>query len=318
MIPPYLSSFISLLLVAISSYAIVLYLRDRRRIQHLIHRIHSVGNSPAEKTTLGLLSTLSSRVQGLLHTIGRIGRPKDEQELFRLRRALLRAGYRSPEALLIFFGSKLCLALCLPVVLGLLFHSPLQTLQYSKIILLIIVASAIGFYSPSLFVRWRTWRRQEHILTGFPDALDLLVVCVEAGLGLDAALKRVGEEIQLSHKILGEEFYFLNLELKLTQDRLHALRNFGQRVALDEINSLIALLIQTDRFGTSIADALRIHADFMRTKRLQKAEEKAAQLPVKLLFPLVLFILPPLFITLLGPAAIHLIKIVLPTMTVGS
>lgn len=175
-----------------------------------------------------------------------------------------------------------------------------------------MVAAVVGFYIPSLWLQFKIGRRRRQILLGFPDALDLMVVCVEAGLGLDAAITRVGAEMKLGHRVLSEEFALLNLELRVGLSRERALRNLSFRTDLDDVNSLVALLIQTDRFGTSVGQALRVHSEAMRTKRHQRAEEQATKLPVKLLFPRVFFIFPSLFIVILGPGIIQIARTLLP------
>jgi tight adherence protein C len=152
------------------------------------------------------------------------------------------------------------------------------------------------------------------MLEGFPDALDLMVVCVEAGMGLDAAINRVGEEMKLRNAVVSEEFRLMGLELRAGKLRRDALRNLGIRTGLDDVKSLMTLLIQTDKFGTSVAQALRVHSDSMRTKRYQKAEEIAAKLPVKLVFPLILFIFPSLFVVIIGPAVIRIFRVLLPAL----
>jgi len=157
-------------------------------------------------------------------------------------------------------------------------------------------------------------KREEKILEGFPDALDLMVVCVEAGIGLDAAITRVGEEMKLSNKVLYEEFKLLSLELRAGKQRRDALRNLAMRTDMEDVSSLVTLLIQTDKFGTSIAQALRVHSDSMRTKRYQRAEELATKLPVKMVFPLIVFIFPSIFVTVLGPAIIQIFRILLPRL----
>jgi tight adherence protein C len=159
---------------------------------------------------------------------------------------------------------------------------------------------------PDLWLMLRTSSRKTRIFEALPDALDLMVVCVEAGMGLDAAVTQVGEELKLTHRDLSEEFKLLNLELRAGKSREAALRNLAVRTGVEEVNSLVTLLVQTDRFGTSVAQALRVYSDSFRTKRFQKAEELAAKLPVKLVFPVVLFIFPSLFIIILGPAAISI------------
>jgi tight adherence protein C len=171
-----------------------------------------------------------------------------------------------------------------------------------------------GFYLPGLWLHVKVNRRKEKILHGLPDALDLMVVCAEAGIGLDASIYRVGEEMKLTNKPLSEEFRLLNLELRAGKQRRDALKNMAVRTDLDDLKSLVTLLVQTERFGTSIAQALRIHSDSMRTKRFQKAEEVAAKLPVKLLFPLILFIFPSLFVTIMGPAVMRIYRTLLPVL----
>jgi tight adherence protein C len=174
-----------------------------------------------------------------------------------------------------------------------------------------------GYYGPQMWLRNMISKRKELLVNGFPDALDLMVVCVEAGLGLDQAIYRVGTEVKQGHPDLGEEFILLNLELRAGLSREQALRNLVNRTDLDDIRSLVALLIQTDRFGTSIGQALRVHSDSMRLKRRLKAEEKGAQLPVKLMIPLILFIFPALMVVIVGPGVISLMRNLMPAMGGG-
>jgi tight adherence protein C len=162
-----------------------------------------------------------------------------------------------------------------------------------------------GYYLPDIWLRIRTARRRKKIFNGLPDTLDLLVVCVEAGMGLDAAISRVGEEIRFTDRELSDELRLLNLELRAGKTRLEALRNLARRVNLEDMNSLVTLLVQTEKFGTSIAQALRVYSDTFRTKRYQ---ELAAKLAVKLLFPLIFFIFPAIFVVILGPAVIQIIQ----------
>jgi tight adherence protein C len=171
-----------------------------------------------------------------------------------------------------------------------------------------------GYYGPQMWLRNMITKRKERLVNGFPDALDLMVVCVEAGLGLDQAMHRVGNEVKQGHPDLGEEFILLNLELRAGLSREQALRNLVNRTDLEDIRSLVALLIQTDRFGTSIGLALRVHSDSMRLKRRLKAEEKGAMLPVKLMIPLILFIFPALMVVIIGPGVINLMRNLLPAM----
>jgi len=177
-----------------------------------------------------------------------------------------------------------------------------------------VLAVGAGYYAPAVWLRNTISRRQQTIMHALPDALDLMVVCVEAGLGLDQAINRVADEIKLAHKELSEELHLLGLELRAGVARVDALRNLSRRIPIDEIKSLIALLVQTDRFGTSIGQALRVHSDAMRISRQMKAEERAAKIPVKLLLPLILFIFPSVFIAILGPGVIRIIRTLLPAL----
>jgi len=179
---------------------------------------------------------------------------------------------------------------------------------------LYVGAASAGYFLPMLWLRYAVSARKDKLLKAFPDALDLMVVCVEAGLGLDAAIGRVSSEIKFVHPELAEEFNLVSLELRTGLSRLEALKNLSRRIDLEEVGSLVALLVQTDKFGTSVGQALRVHSDSMRVNRQLRAEELAAKLPVKLLFPLVFFIFPSLFVVVVGPAGIKIARILLPAM----
>ena len=183
----------------------------------------------------------------------------------------------------------------------------------NQIVLYVGVASA-GYFLPVLWLRYAVGSRKEKILDAFPDALDLMVVCVEAGLGLDAAIARVSSEIKFAHPELADEFNLVSLELRTGLARIDALKNLSRRVDLEEVNSLVALLVQTDKFGTSVGQSLRVHSDAMRTNRQLRAEELAAKLPVKLLFPLIFFIFPSLFVVIIGPGMVKIARTLLPAL----
>ena len=187
--------------------------------------------------------------------------------------------------------------------------------QNTNILFLIVVLSAIGYFLPNAFLARRIAYRKREIFESFPDAMDLIIVCVEAGLGLDAALARVGEEMHMRSPILGDELHLINLELRAGSSRERALRNLALRTGVEDIDTLVAMLVQSDRFGTSIADSLRVHADSLRTKRRFRAEEAAAKIALKLLFPLIFFIFPSMLLVLLGPAFIGISRILLPTLS---
>ncbi len=243
----------------------------------------------------------------LRQMVARIGeslRPKSDAEISRTRRRLVRAGYYGQNDPMILFGSKVFMAILLFVLSVIIKFAFLKALPAEKFLLLMVLSAVAGFFIPDLYLYRKTQERKRKIFEGFPDALDLMVVCVEAGMGLDSSIKRVGDEMALKNQVLSDEFRMLSLELRAGKSRTDALRNLAMRTDLEDISSLVTLLIQTDRFGTRVAQALRVHSDSMRSKRFLRAEEIAARLPIKILFPLVLFILPALIITLIGPAAI--------------
>ena len=211
-------------------------------------------------------------------------------------------------------GTKLFLAI---VLFGGMAMVPAKMLGYPSTtnhLLLYVVAASVGYFLPVFWLRHAVNSRKEKILDAFPDALDLMVVCVEAGLGLDAAIARVSSEIKFAHKELAEEFNLVSLELRTGSSRMVALKNLSKRIDLEEVSSLVALLVQTDKFGTSVGQALRVHSDAMRVNRQLRAEEMAAKLPVKLLFPLVLFIFPSLFVVVVGPGVVKIARVLLPAL----
>ena len=243
--------------------------------------------------------------------IGNIAKPKDEEDLSRMQKSLFNVGYRSGNAVLIFFGIKIFCTILLPLgfsFIKIFIHRPMPPLF---IMFIYILLAMVGFYLPSIWLRIKTNRRKEEIKDGFPDMLDLLVVCVEAGMGLDSALVRVGDEMELGNKAISDEFNLLNTQMRLGKARQDALRNLASRVNLDDVKNLVTVLVQTEKFGTSVGTALRTHSDFMRVERRQRAEEKAVKLPIKLLIPLIFCIFPSLFIVILGPAMIQVYRVMI-------
>lgn len=281
------------------------------------NRLHS-GTSQgsfADDEDLASSPSSSGRVLEFINSIGLAAKPQKESELSDIRTRLVVAGYRNPNAPILFWGSRLLS--CGIFIFGSLLISVDGRTNIDPVqlrLLLLVLGAILGLYLPDLWVRLRTQRRQQEIRDGFPDVLDLMVVCVEAGLGLDQAINRVGKEISTSYPIISEEFELLSIELRLGIPREEAMRNFNQRINLGEIHQLTTLIIQADKYGSSITRALRVHSDSMRKKRHFRAEELAAKLPVKLAFPLIFFIFPSLFIVLLGPAVINLTEVVLPAM----
>jgi tight adherence protein C len=238
--------------------------------------------------------------------------PASPRDATVMQRRLIRAGFRKPGAIKLLYGSKVLLGALIPMAAaGVIANS--ETDAANKVVGL-LAAGAIGFFAPNEYVRMAAGRRQKEIKRGLPNALDLLVVCVESGLGLDQAIMQVAKELQHAHPEISEEFALMNLELKAGKRRAEALRNLAERTAVDELKKLVAVLIQADRFGTSVAQSLRAHSDYMRVQRRQEAEEKAAKLGVKLVFPIFFCILPSLFVVTVGPMAVRIVRDLLPMM----
>jgi tight adherence protein C len=193
----------------------------------------------------------------------------------------------------------------LPIVIGLLIL-PYLNMVLSKIALLLILVAALGYYLPDFYLSILTKRRMEDSQEGLPELIDLLVICTESGLGLDAALNRVSKEISRSHAYLAEELYLTNLEIRAGAGRNVALKNLALRTNLESVHNLVSILTQADRFGTSVADSLRSEASLMRIRRMQSAEEIAAKIPIKMMIPMVLCIFPSLFVVIIGPAIIQI------------
>jgi tight adherence protein C len=248
---------------------------------------------------------IAARLKRLVARLGDAAKPKSEEELGRINKRFLQAGVRARNAVVVFFGAKaLCAGVMAVAALSFQLFERRQ-MGATGFMLAFLIPVAVGFYLPNLWLKWKVSARKERLALGLPDALDLLVVCVEAGMGLDAAIKRVGEEMRLSSGEISEEFGRLNLELRAGKSRRDALKNLAARTGLDEVNALATLLVQSQKFGANVGQALRVHADSMRAKRSQRAEELAAKLPIKLLFPTICFIFPSLFLVLMGPALIQ-------------
>src|SRR5918912_1395937 len=266
------------------------------------------GLSPAASVGLaapvpedGAMSALAERVAKPLQRLA----PPSAAEAQKLQKQLMQAGYRSPGAPLTFRAIQLCALVGLPGFVALMCAATAR--PFSSAVSWILFAFVAGFFLPRYVLRKMIRNRQQRVRWGLADALDLMVVSIEAGLGLNAAMVRVGDELKDVHPDISEEFELCNLEIRVGRERDEALRNLAARTGVDDLRSLVAMLIQADRFGTSIARAVRVYADSLRTKRRQRAEQAAQKAAVKLLFPLACFLFPTLFIAILGPAALNLI-----------
>ncbi len=236
-----------------------------------------------------------------LASIGKLV-PSGSSQVSRTQLLMIRAGYRSADAMLAMRGMKILLpvALLATVILtGVYRYNPT---------FIIGAAGVLGFLLPDMWLTSRVRARQHRLRMGLPDALDLLVICVEVGLGLDQALLRVAQEMQVAHPELSEELQFVNLEMRVGKSRIEALRSLSKRTGLDDVKALVAMLVQTERFGTSVAQSLRVHSDDLRTRRRQRAEEMSAKTTVKMVPALVLFIFPALLVVVLGPAVLTFMR----------
>ena len=244
----------------------------------------------------------------------RLSLPEEGWEKSSLRTRFMNAGWRNPAAATLYFASKSVLALLFPGMVALMLAISGRPVPGQRLLLLLLLVAAIGYYLPNVILGQIAARRQREIFETIPDALDLLTVCVEAGLSLERALIKVAGEIHIKSVTLAQELQLVLMEMRAGFTKEKALRNFALRSGVEDVDTLVAMLIQSERFGTSMGDSLRVHSDNLRTKRRMVAEETAAKIGLKLLFPLIFFIFPTLLMVLIGPAAIQIAR-TLPAMT---
>ncbi|CAE6688385.1 hypothetical protein R75461_00092 [Paraburkholderia nemoris] len=286
-------------------------------------RIEKVGQSGATnhadaEDEAGAQKSWVETVTKVSERVARLSLPKDDWDKSALRLRFANAGIRTPSAPAIYFAAKTLLALVLPAVALIFLGNSFDADKRIWLLLAELGVSAVGFYLPNLVLTRLIENRQRKLFEDLPDALDLMTVCVEAGLGLDAAMMRVTQEIGVKSHTLKDEFEMVLLELRAGSGRDKALRNLSLRTGVDDIDTLAAMLIQADRFGTSVGDSLRVYTDNLRTKRRLRAEEQAAKIALKLLFPLMFFIFPTLLAVLVGPSAIQVVRQLFPAMAAMS
>ena len=302
-----LGVFVTILLVFIS---FINYLRSRSQKQEIVHKIQSSWKgreiNEERKDQSKTHGATKARMIDFFAFLGKKTFSKQSSDHSKLRPQFQKAGFRHEKSAAVFWGIKAFFTLSFVILfLSFMMAHPGALSPPLKIALCGLLGLS-GFLLPDVILNRIISKRSRSIFNAFPNALDLLAVCVEAGMGLDSSLNRVGEEIRIDSKILSDELKLLNLELRAGKSRKQALEDFAMRSDLDDVRSFTTLLIQADKFGTSIAESLRVYSDTFRTKRYQRAEEIAARLPVKLIFPLVFFIFPALFVVILGPAAIRI------------
>jgi tight adherence protein C len=265
----------------------------------IARRLSQLVDSPGTERREDFAEKQKERVQEMLVSVGKLVPGGTES---RAQLMIVRAGYRNPNVILIIRGLKVLLPIALVAAVyftGFYISNPFVILAGALI---------VGVLLPEVWILWRISVRQHRLRRGLPDALDLLVICVEAGLGLDQAMMRVSQELKVVHRELSDELQLVNLEMRVGKSRIEALRELARRTGLDDIKALVAMLAQTERFGTSISQSLRVHSDDLRTRRRQRAEERSAKTSVKMVPPLVLFIFPALMVVILGPAILIIMR----------
>ena len=294
--------------IALGAWAVMSMVADRP--VNAEERLKRVLNPNVRRVDAATMIKQQDKFQAKVTTaankLGRSLRPANEEALGKIRLELLNAGFRGEQAVAVYFGLKLLallimVAVVAPIVVG--------KMGFGQVALCyVVVAGGLAFYVPGVVVGNIKKRRMEKIFLGLPDAIDLMVVCVEAGLGLDTAMRRVTTELATACPALCEEFAIANFQAQMGRVRKDVLRDLGVRTGVDDMRALAAVIIQAEKFGSSIGVALRVQSDSMRTKRRQLAEERAAKTAVKIMIPLILFIFPGVFVVLVGPAGIQIAK----------
>ncbi len=270
-------------------------------------RLSSLWNTTRPQEEAGFRQKQKERLEDLLAGVGKL-LPGAAERPSRTQLLLMRAGYRRPQAVMVMRGVTVLVPIA---AVATVYFTGLY--QWNPFFML-AGAAALGYLLPESWLYWKVQKRKTCLRLALADALDLLVICVEAGLGLDQALLRVSQELRIAHPELSDELQMVNLEMRVGKNRLDALRALAIRTGVDDIKALVAMLVQTDRFGTSVAQSLRVHSDDLRTRRRQRAEEMAAKTTVKMVPPLVFFIFPALMVVILGPAIIAVARELLPAL----
>ena len=268
-------------------------------------KIGGQGQAPASSS----LSNKTRKVATVINILSKLSLPEEGWQSSSVSIKFVQAGIRSKNAPQYYFAVKTMLSMVLPVVMALFLHFTQPQIPFERTMILVVFIAAAGYYLPEMVLRFITNKRIERMRSSLPDMIDLMVICTESGMGIDAAITRLSREMARTDPDLAKEFYLAALEMRAGASRIEALRNLALRSRLEELTDLVSMLVQADKFGTSLADSLRVQSDLMRSRRTQRAEEQAAKITVKLVLPLGLFIFPTLLLVMLGPAIIQLMKI---------
>jgi tight adherence protein C len=279
----------------------------------LRERLHAFHGEPEAQVKAGQGEWVE-RVARVAKPLTRLSLPEEGWERSPLRTKFINAGWRNASAPTLYFAAKTVLSLGLPALLALLLAGGMADSR-NGFMLVLFSSAAFGYYLPNIILSRTASERQREIFENIPDALDLMTVCVEAGLSMERALAKVAAEIVVKSAVLAQELQLVLMEMRAGFSKEKALRNLALRSGVDDVDTLVAMLIQADRFGTSMGDSLRVHSDTLRLKRTLLAEEAAAKIGLKLLFPLVLCMFPALMLVLMGPAGIRIVRVVLPAMS---
>lgn len=300
-----LTLYLPIMLTFVAVFLLVLGIGNHQANQLVRRRIRQVVE-PRRYSGGSVLDRELTRLDSLLESLSKLSLPKEGWQNSGTRLRFVRAGFRSNTVARTYYAIKSILTLVVPLVLLVSLWLFKPGMQPSHLALTVLGTAALGYYLPDWILKTLTERRSTEMRDNLPDLIDLLVICTESGLGLDAALNRVSREIARNSQILAEEFYLAALEIRAGSGRVAALKNLALRVDLEDLYNLVSMLVQADKFGTSLAESLRIQSEVMRGKRMLRAEELAAKIPVKMLMPLIFFVFPSLMFVLIGPAVLRM------------
>ena len=275
----------------------------KKRLTQIVPKGGGVADSPLSK------KAPAPKVATIINILSRLSLPEEGWQSSSVQLKFLQAGIRNKKAPVYYFAVKTLLTLVLPGVLALFLYVTKPNISFVFALMMVLITATVGYYLPEIVLYVITQKRIERMRDSLSDMIDLIVVCTEAGMSVDAAISRISREMARTDSDLAQEFYLASLEMRAGATRIDALRNLALRTCLEEMNDFVSVLVQSDKFGSSLAESLRVHSDMMRSRRSQRAEELAAKIPVKVTFPLVLFIFPTLFIVMLGPAIIQTLQV---------